>query len=176
MRQFAMGLLVGLFLLPSLFLVTALSGWLPTNGTATPPAWETAVARHALHAAVAREAGHPRDPIAPTEANLRAGMKLFRDDCAGCHGAPDQKTDEGLYPRAPRFADHTPKAPVEQLFWIVKNGVHYSGMFAFGGGWKKDSTGHDPSDEKIWTVVTFLHSLDSLPPAVAADWRVVPRD
>jgi hypothetical protein len=29
----------------------------------------------------------------------------------------------------------------------------------------------DVSDEKIWTAVTFLKHLDSLRPAVAAEWN-----
>jgi hypothetical protein len=53
----------------------------------------------------------------------------------------------------------------------VKNGVRYSGMFAWDGQWGKDSTGKDVTDQKIWTTVTFLKHLDSLPPSVAAAWH-----
>ena len=39
-----------------------------------------------------------------------AGVKLFKDDCAGCHGtpetAPKNEVDVILYPNAPQFALH----------------------------------------------------------------------
>jgi hypothetical protein len=44
-------------------------------------------------------------------------------------------------------------------------------MFWWEGSWGKDASGKDISDEKIWTVVTFLKHIDSLPPAVAAEWH-----
>ena len=162
MRHFVLGLVVGLAALPLVVLIGGALGVLPTSATATPSALETAFARHALHRAAAVHAPRLHNPIAPTDSNLRAGMKFFRDDCAGCHGSPGHEQPAGLYPEPPQFASHPPALPDWQLFWIVKNGVRYSGMFAWDG---------QVRDEKLWTVVTFLHHLDSLPPAVAADWR-----
>jgi mono/diheme cytochrome c family protein len=44
-----------------------------------------------------------------------AGLKLFKDDCAGCHGtpetAPKNELDVTLYPNAPQFALHPPDKP-----------------------------------------------------------------
>jgi hypothetical protein len=57
------------------------------------------------------------------------------------------------------------------LFWIVQGGVRYSGMFGWAGQFGKDASGKDVSDERIWTAVTFLTHLDSLPPMVDAEWR-----
>jgi thiosulfate dehydrogenase len=163
MRQFFFGLAVGLAILPATIFIAGSFGLLPTTSTVTPPAWETAFARHALHAAAAAHAPRLRNPVAPTDSNLRAGMKFFRDDCAGCHGSPGRDNDSvGLYPVPPHFASHPPTLPDWQLYWIVKNGVRYSGMFAWDG---------QVADLKIWTVVTFLHHLDSLPPAIATDWH-----
>jgi hypothetical protein len=44
-------------------------------------------------------------------------------------------------------------------------------MFVFGGAWKKPGSSIDPSDEKIWTAVTFLTHLDSLPSSVDVEWH-----
>jgi len=44
-------------------------------------------------------------------------------------------------------------------------------MFEWDGEFGKDASGRDTSDEKIWRAVTFLTHLDSLPPAVAAEWH-----
>lgn len=173
MRQFVGGALTGFVMVPALFFLWAWFGWFSTNANTTPPVWETALARHALHAATARHAPHLTNPIAATEANLRAGMKLYNDDCAGCHGSADSPKvgDPNLYPDAPAFAQHPPTLPDWQLYAIVKYGVRYSGMFAWNGEWGKDSTGRDLTDERIWTVLTFLKRLDSLPPTVAAEWH-----
>jgi hypothetical protein len=47
------------------------------------------------------------------------------------------------------------------LFWVVKHGIRYSGMGAWGGL---------ASDEKIWEVATFLSQLRNLPLDVRAEW------
>src|SRR5271154_690340 len=72
---------------------------------------------------------------------------------------------------APKLVFHPSTKPDFQLFWIVRGGVRYSGMFAWGGQFAPDANGKDVSDEKIWTAVTFLTHLNSLPPAVDAEWR-----
>ncbi len=103
------------------------------------------------------------------------GEKLFAGACAGCHGTPAtaiaNEAAPHLYPSPPQFALHHPSKPDYQLFWIAEHGVRYSGMFVMKGAFHKDAFGKDPSDEKIWTLVTFLTHLDALPPAVDAEWR-----
>jgi mono/diheme cytochrome c family protein len=174
-RQGLVGFAVGVLILPVALLVAARLGMLPVRADARPPRWEAAFAHMALNAAAARQAPHANNPIAPTEANLMAGLNIFEDDCAGCHGTPQAaKSNEAramLYPNPPQFALHHPKKPDYQLAWIVQHGVRYSGMFVMEGAFRRDSLGHDPSNEKIWTAVTFLTHLDSLPPSVAAKWQ-----
>jgi mono/diheme cytochrome c family protein len=175
MRKFFLGFAVGILVLPVAAWVAAWLGMLPTEANAIPSRLEKAFAYLALDAAAARHAPHLGNPIAPTEDNLMVGMKLFKNDCAGCHGDPntasDSDVDNTLYPRPPPFALHPPRKPDYQLFWIVRGGIRYSGMFAWAGQFGKDASGKDISDERIWTVVTFLTHLDSLPPAVDAEWH-----
>lgn len=118
-------------------------------------------------AAVARRAPQTPNPIAPTEPELLAGLKLYRDDCAGCHGEPGHPSSWGrqFYPPVPQFGERAPGKPDWQLVWIVRNGVRYSGM----GGW----AGQLP-DADLWRLATFLARLDALPPAVEAAWRNPP--
>ena len=175
MRNLLLGFVLGILIIPIGAAVAARLGLLATTSDATPPGWETAFAHMALDASVARNAPHLVNPIAPTEENLMAGVKLFKGDCAGCHGDPNtamaNEAKPILYPRPPQFVLHHPTKPDYQLFWIMQHGVRYSGMFVFGGAWKNPKTGLDPSDQKIWTAVTFLTHLDSLPPAVDAEWH-----
>ena len=69
--------------------------------TAAPPfPLERTLAAMALHARIAREA--PKDsPVPPTEPNLLAGAKVYREYCAVCHGTADEPqtaTAKGMFP------------------------------------------------------------------------------
>lgn len=175
MRRFLLGFLLGVVALPCAILIIARLGFFPINSNTTPPVWESSFAHMALNATAARRAPHVENPIAPTEENLMAGVKLFKNDCAGCHGTPnsahENETNVILYPNAPQFVLHPPDKPDYQLFWIVRGGVRYSGMFAWGGQFAPDANGKDVSDQKIWTAITFLTHMNSLPPSVDAEWR-----
>jgi mono/diheme cytochrome c family protein len=91
-------------------------------------------------------------------------MKIFRANCAGCHGEfghPSQWGTTGFYPRVPQFADVPPTLSAPEMFFVVKNGIRYTGMGAWDGML---------SDGEIWQVVTFLNNLKSLPEPVATEW------
>lgn len=175
MRKFLLGFVIGILVLPLAALTAAWLGLMPVNANAQPRAWERGFAHLALDQAAARHAPHLSNPIAPTEQNLMAGVKLFKGDCGGCHGDPNTVNNpeitSGLYPPPARFAIDPPRKPDYELFWIIKGGVRYSGMFSWDGQFGKDASGKDISDERIWTAVTFLTHLDSLPPAVNAEWH-----
>jgi len=178
MRNFLLGLVIGVLVFPAAFLMSAWLGLIPVSADTRPPRWEIAIARMAFDASTARNAPHLANPIAPTQENLMAGLKLFEDHCAVCHGTPatalSNEAKPDLYPGPPQFALHHPVKPDYQLFWIAEHGVRYSGMFAMKDAFGKDASGRNPSDENIWTVVTFLTHLDALPPAVDAEWRRSP--
>jgi len=168
MRRFLLGFFLGVIVLPVGALLAVNLGTLSTRANEAPPAWEKALAQRALQNTAARKAPQVMNPVPPTDENLLAGMKIFKDGCAGCHGDATSTSDYGasFYPAVPQFAANPPDKPDWQLFWIVKNGVRYSGMSAWDGQWGKNI-----SDDKIWKVVTFLSRLKSLPPPVDAEWR-----
>ena len=126
-----------------------------------PPSWlESELATSAVNASAARHAPSQPNPIAPTEANLLDGARLYRDKCADCHGRPDNPVSDygaSFNPRAPQFMKAHPSLPENQDFYIIKNGVRRSAMPAWG---------NIMADSEIWQVVTFLHHLDNLPPSV----------
>jgi len=111
-------------------------GFWPLAAIALPPIMETKIAARTLDASVSHAASKVKNPLPSSNDTIRAGMKLFRENCAGCHGQPGKPSAWGttsFYPRVPQFADEPPNKPDWQLFWIVKNGVRYSGMGAWGG-------------------------------------------
>jgi hypothetical protein len=63
------------------------------HSNTSPSGGESPFAHMALDASAARGAPKVSNPIAPTEENLMAGMKLFKNDCAGCHGTPNTATE-----------------------------------------------------------------------------------
>jgi|SRR5579862_3773585 len=166
MRRFLLGVLVALLGAILAAFLTARLGFFSVYAAEEPPAWEVRLARMAVDASVARNAPRLRSPIESSDAELLAGMKLYRNNCSGCHGDAGRSSHwgtEGFYPRVPQFAQSPPQKPDWQLFWILRHGIRYSGM----GAWREAML----SDKEAWEVVTFLSRLNSLPAAVQAAWQ-----
>ena len=100
MRKFVFGFVVGILTLPAAFLLLAWLGLFPALANADPPEWEKVLAQMTLSAYVSRHAPHLTNPVKATDENLLAGMKIFKDACAGCHGDPTATSDYGasFYP------------------------------------------------------------------------------
>lgn len=150
--------------------VVAFGGWLYvrlgyTNlrANAAPSLLESAVLDTALDASAARHAAEQRNPIPPTEANLLDGARLYRDKCADCHGRPDNPVSvygTSFYPPAPQFVKERPRLTESQDFYVIKYGVRWAGMPAWG---------NIMVDSEIWQVIAFLGHLDNLSPAVVQE-------
>jgi thiosulfate dehydrogenase len=165
MRKILSGVLIGIVLVPLGLLFVLRAGFWPTAATSQPPSWESRLASRALQASVERVAPAEPNPISANEENLLAGMKTFKNGCAGCHGDADGPSRWGttaFYPRVPQFAQEPPRLTEPQMFWIVKHGVRYTGMAAWDGLLNDDET---------WKVVTFLSHLEHLPPRVAEEFH-----
>jgi mono/diheme cytochrome c family protein len=165
MRNFLGGLLTGVILLPLGFFLLLRAGLWPVSATAEPSSLESTLAVPSLRASVKRRAPAQQNPVEPTEENLRVGMKLFKNDCAGCHGdgsGPSYWGTRSFYPRVPQFAQQPSQLTAAQMFWVVKHGVRYTGMAAWDGML---------TDKEIWQAVTFLSQLDHLPASVAEEFR-----
>src|SRR5450631_3288855 len=82
------------------------SGLIAANADAKPGGFELWAAGASLKATLAREAPKDPNPVALTDANLMAGVKLYGDHCAICHGtaagdASASPVAKGLYPKPP---------------------------------------------------------------------------
>ena len=95
---------------------------------------------------------------------VRAGARLYNDECIYCHGAPGEEMTglaKGLNPPAPvLLAASRHNAPGE-TFWVVKNGVRMSAMPAWGKSY---------DDARIWSVAAFLHQKHGIP---VADYKAL---
>jgi cytochrome c553 len=90
---------------------------------------------------------------------IRLGAGHYQNACVMCHGAPGENPSAFLQkalPDPPNLVDAVKDWTPEQMFWIVKHGIKYTGM----PGW----TALQREDE-IWSVVSFLEELPKLSPA-----------
>lgn len=128
------------------------------SAKATPTPLEVMMARRARHMAIPKEARGLENPVQATPANLREGMLHFADHCAICHGndgSCDTMMGSGLYPKPPDLRKAgTQDLTDGELFWVIENGVRFTGMPAF-------ST-HDSTPADSWKLVLFIRHLPQL--------------
>lgn len=127
------------------------------SARATPTGLEAMMARNARHLAIPAGARSAKNPVPPTEEALRDARLHFADHCATCHGndgSGDTMLGRGLYPKPPDLRlDETQKLSDGELFWIIENGVRFTGMPAFSSrGAENDS----------WKLVDFIRHLPKL--------------
>jgi thiosulfate dehydrogenase len=146
------------------------TGLIPANADATPGRFETWMASTSLDATLNREAPKGRNPVAMSDANLIAGVNLYAQHCAICHGtakgsASPSPVAKGLYPRPPQLAtDGVEDDPEGVSFWKIKHGIRWTGM----PSWKNSLT-----ERQIWTLALFLKHMDKLPPDAQNAWQKV---
>jgi thiosulfate dehydrogenase len=146
------------------------SGMIAANADATPGPVEKYIADTSLDATLRNEAPTAANPIAVTDANFIAGIKLYGTHCAICHGTAAGKASatpiaKGENPKPPQLAsDGVEDDPEGWTFWKIKHGIRWTGM----PSWKEEL-----NDQQIWTLALFLKHIDKLPPAPAAAWRAL---
>src|ERR1700692_2349825 len=89
MKGFVIGVLVGVALVAGSIYYYFVSGMAPAAVADPPMMMERKMANRSLDAHI-EKANIPAPPIQPSEDNYVAGAKLYRDNCAGCHGLPNQ--------------------------------------------------------------------------------------
>jgi thiosulfate dehydrogenase len=146
------------------------TGLISANADATPGALERWAAQTSLRATLAREAPKGPNPVPLTDANLIAGIRLYGEHCALCHGtakgeASASPVAKGLYPAPPQLAsDGVEDDPEGVTFWKLDHGIRWTGM----PSWKSAL-----SPQQMWTIALFLKHMDKLPPAAEEAWQKV---
>jgi len=138
------------------------------RGQPAPGALETRVARVARGLAIPGDVRARTNPLASSAEALAPGLEHFAKFCAMCHAndGSGMKTaiGNGLYPKPPDLrAAATQDLTDGELFYIIENGVRFTGMPAFGTG-KPDPAG----DKQVWQLVYFIRHLPRITPAEIA--------
>lgn len=120
-----------------------------------PGVLETRVANLAKGCFIKRASGHgipqpPRDK----ETSIEIGSAEYGSNCSVCHatnGRSQGTPGQWMYPRASDLTSKRVQSYSDQeLYWIVQNGIRYTGMPAFG---RVETPDH------IWGLVNYVRTL-----------------
>ncbi len=124
-----------------------------------PSAIEAFIARRVRRLAIPSGARNVRNPISATPEILADARAHFADHCATCHannGSGATEIGRNFYPPVPDMREGWTQSLTDgELFYIIHNGIRFTGMPAWGP--------EDPSKDKgSWTLVHFIRHLPKL--------------
>jgi thiosulfate dehydrogenase len=161
MRRFIFGFTAALTLIAAGGLGYVALGLAPVATASAPLPFEKLITGIALNARVKKEA--PKSsPIPASDEVYAAGAKIYRDNCAVCHGLPGQDQTaiaKGEFPKPPELfkGKGVTDDPAGVTYWKVANGIRLTGMPGFNGSL---------SSEQMWQVSLLLSNADKLPATV----------
>ncbi len=137
------------------------SGHAPVATAAPPMPLEKTLAKIGLNAYL-KKLPHPEPQVPADEASLLAGAKVYKEQCAVCHGLPGVARTaiaEGMFPKPPELLRGKGVTDDEawESYWKVENGIRMSGMPGF-----KDRL----TETQIWQASVLVKNADKIPPAV----------
>jgi cytochrome c553 len=89
---------------------------------------------------------------------VHRGAGHYATGCAPCHGAPGQERSavaRAMTPPPPFLPERVAEWQPNELFWIVQNGVKFTGMPAWAAPERSD---------EVWAMVAFLLQLPMMEP------------
>src|SRR5258706_3910503 len=130
------------------------------SSRATPANLERMAARKMRRLAMQANARLAQNPLLTSAEELRDARLHFADHCAICHandGSGKSVIGNGLYPKPPdlRLAE-TQNLTDGELFWIIENGVRFTGMPAFS------NCGEHGGTLDSWRLGHFIRHLPHL--------------
>jgi thiosulfate dehydrogenase len=156
-KTFFLGAMTGVLVLVAAVCLYFVAGIAPVATSAAPMPLEHFLASAALHSRISREI-QKSVPITPDEANYLEGARVYRENCAVCHGLPgipQSAISKGLFPEAPELFKGkgvTDDDPGE-TYWKVVNGIRLTGMPGFR---------QSLSEREAWQVTLLLAHADTL--------------
>ena len=126
--------------------------------TAAPLPLERHLAHMALNASIG-SAVDQKDPLPFNDANMVAGVELYKEHCAVCHGSlgkPATAIAKGMFPPPPQLLEKEGMATDDsegEVHWKVTNGIRLTGMPGFAS---------TLSDTQRWQLTMVVHYADKL--------------
>lgn len=169
-KAFIVGVIVTILAAAVCSYVILAKGVIPASADSGPLPLERWASRMSLRATLAKEAPTTPNPVPLTDANVIAGIQLYGQHCAVCHGtaagdASASPIAKGEYPRPPQLATDGVEDDSEGVtYWKIAHGIRWTSM----PSWKATL-----SDQQMWTVALFLKRMDKLSPAAEQAWQAV---
>jgi mono/diheme cytochrome c family protein len=156
-----LGILLGVVLIAGGVYFYFSSGRAPVATSAPPMPLERTLAGIGLHAYLDK-LPHPEPQVPADEANLISGAKVYKENCAVCHGLPGEPKSAvalGMYPPPPQLFQGTGVTDDDawESYWKVENGIRMTGMPGFKGRL---------TDPQIWQVTVLVKNADKISDAV----------
>lgn len=159
-RGFVIGVLLAILLGTGSVYYYFTSGMAPAAVGDPMMPFERKLANRTLDAHISN-ANIPAPPIPVNDENLIAAAKLYKENCAGCHGLPDQEPPviaENMFPHATLIfkGKGVTDDPPQESYWKIANGIRLTGMPTFKGAL---------SDTQVWQLALFVANADKIPAA-----------
>src|SRR6202040_2360112 len=140
------------------------SGQAPVTTNSPEMPFERKIAKIALHSYLGK-VPHANPPVPADEATLLAGAKVYKANCAVCHGLPGEPHNaigDGMFPKPPLLFRGVGVTDDEtwESYTKVSGGIRMTGMPGF-----KDRL----SDAQMWQVSVLVKNADKLLPSVKAE-------
>ena len=161
MKTFGAGVVLGLVALPVGVYIFVALGFPPVATSAPALPFERRIARLAKRARINKEM--PKvSPVPADEANLMAGVGIYVQHCAMCHGLPGREPTapaKGMFPQPPQLfkGKGVTNNAAGETYWKVANGIRLSGMPSFAA---------TLSGTQLWQVTVLLVNANRLPASV----------
>ena len=107
--------------------------------------------------------GNQATPVVQDSRAIESGRSAYTGSCSICHGLDG--TGKGIFGKAtyPNATDLTSENAIEmsdsQLYWIIANGLSFTGMPGFNSQYKS---------QDIWSVVSYIRTLQKQGPSAGA--------
>lgn len=109
-----------------------------------------------MRRSVAAHAPEEAPPPLVDPSMIARGLRHFEATCATCHGAPGiprSPVAAAMLPQPPDLRDKIARFNDNEIFWIIRHGLKYTGM----PGWPADRR-----DDEVWDVVAFVRLLPAM--------------
>jgi mono/diheme cytochrome c family protein len=127
------------------------------SAEAAPGPVERAIAPRLARLSIPSDARSQENPLRNDTAVWRSAVDHYRDHCALCHGDDGRghtTMGENMYPKVPDFADPIVQRMTDgELFYVIQNGVRWTGMPA----WKREH-----STDDTWRLVSLVRTVPTL--------------
>lgn len=170
LKAFFVGVIITIVAVAACIYVILAKGVIPAGADSGPVPLEKWAARLSLHATISQQAPNTPNPVQLTDANLIAGIQLYGQHCAICHGTADGNASaspvaKGEYPKPPQLGTEGVEDDAEGVtYWKINHGIRWTGMPAWGSAL---------SEQQMWTLTLFLKHMDKLSPAAQQAWQAV---